>query len=336
MRRRVQLQTVLLLFIIALSSSTIFSVSARNYLQKTTSSIELSVNQTGVILLDPFGQQTKVNVTIHYTYGKLARPTGFPLPNRKQATPINISIDQQPSWCLVSLDIGSCEALISTFLLKKNQTFTFSAHLTIQCINQTARALQDGIIRLNVTAAANGNILTSSLFYDLRVSPTRFLLSQAIVNGSPLITMVYGEEKNTTLTVKNLGNTKTSYRIKPTTPSDVLNISFDKQPYAEDFVLDINEEKQILINLQSRTNEKQNQLQTLRFSITSEATDDSSDQGTPLNVALQVNLNAPTKKSGEFSFEHVDLIVIIAALLVVLPLIVVFILFLRKKKKRDE
>jgi hypothetical protein len=296
--------------------------------------MDLTVNQTGVMLLDPFGQETAVSLTVQYTYGRFARPTGFPFPNKKQPTNINITIEQQPEWCIVSLDRGIFEAPISTFFLKKNQTFNFSGNLTIQCINRSAQALQNSFIRLNVTAEVNGNIEASSLLYDIYVTPIRYLIFDTHLSSSPLITMEYGEEKNTTVTVTNLGNTKTKFRIEPTTPNDAFNVTFDQQPGYEEFILDINEEKQIHINLQSRINDDQNQLQILLFNITSQAAEDSSEQGPSQEVSLRVNLNAQAEKPDDISFEHVDFIVYIAGILIVLPIVLLLIISWRKNIKR--
>jgi hypothetical protein len=336
MKRSIHIQTILLLVLLLLGSTTISVVSARNYLLKTSSSIDLTANQTGVILLDPFGQETTVTLNIQYTYGRFARPTGFPFPNKKLPTNISIAITQQPDWCHVSLDRESFEASITTFFLRKNQTLNFSANLTLQCSSSIARAFQESIVQLNVTAEANGNIQASSDTYEIRVAPTYYLLFIADWSSPTAMLMEYGEEKNTSINVQNLGNTKTKFRIESTNLNNTFNVTFDQQPDYEEFILDIKQEKQINITIQSHTYYKQNQELILWFNITSQAEEDSSEQGRPKNFQFFIELNASSKKSDNLFDEYVQFVILLVVILTVLPLVIFYVISRRKKTKKRK
>lgn len=332
MKRSSCIVIILLLCILLVGTIPTTVVSARNYLLKTYSSVNLTINQTGLILLDPFDQEKNITFTIQYDYGRFARPTGFPFTNRKLPTYIRISVIQQPEWCHVSIDKEDFEAPITTFLLKKNQTLYFSGNLSLQCYSTSAPALQESVVRLNVFAEPNGNIQTSSSIYGIPVAQTYFLYFETKW-GSRVMSMEYGEEKNTTITVLNHGNTKTKFKIESTSLNNMVNITFDEQSDSNEFILDIDQEKEINISIQSHTDSKQRQEVTLQFKITSEAAENPSVQGLSQIQALFIELNPSSNKSDDLFFGNEQLIIQIGVNLIVLLIGILLGISWRKKTK---
>jgi hypothetical protein len=334
MKKTTSLLASLLILFIFMGCCSIMPVSARNYLQKTSSSITMMANQTETVILDPLGQQSTVQLTVTYTYGRFARPQGFPFPNRKMPTIINISISKQPDWCLLSLDRGSFEIPIQTFFLKKNQTKPLTVNLTMQCQNQSARANQANDIRFNVTAQQNGNIQSCQSVYNLSIAPDYFLRYTIITTSSRFITMEYGAEKNTTVILKNLGNSKTTFHIQPQTTSNLVNISFDHQQGMTEFSLDINEERNLTIMLKSSQIKGNPEAYTLLLNVTTHATDSPAVQGPTQDLILQVSLETP-EKLNTTSFDTSIYLVYLAAFFIILPLVILLI-YSRRKKTRHQ
>lgn len=98
-----------------------------------------------------------------------------------------------------------------------------------------------------------------------------------------------------------------------------------------EFILDIYEEKSILITLQSKTTSNRSQLETVLVNITSEAAEYSEEQGPLKEVTIFVNLNAPLTQKENTIFEHVDVLVIIAVILIILPIVILVVLSFNKK-----
>lgn len=333
MQRIAQRLTFYLFIFLIVQSLLISNVSARNYILQTSSTLEITseVNQT--ISIDPIGIPTTFELTIRYTYGRLARPEGFPLPSNKVPTMINLTIEEKPQWCIVSMDRGSFETPpIKTFLFKNNETILFTTNITLSSINETIPSSIEDTILFKVESEVNGNIASASSNFEVVISPKTLYNYEYLLKSSSTIDLFYNEEANLIIDFTNRGNEKINVNISAINPSEIVTIHINNEIYSNEFSLDLDEDKSVKILVHSISSDTINQsinqiLQLDFYDIDNQLLSELSDQ-----INLQINLNAPhiEKEEGESNF-ILSLIIGIVIILLIAPFV-----FLYQRYKKSK
>ena len=312
----------ILIIIILLQIGTISSIPARNYLLKTESTLDL-ISDEEKIILKPFVEQV-IPISIIYTYGRLARPEGFPIPSNKIPVAVNFSILENPDWCIISKDKGSFEIPISTFLLKKNESINLLSNLTIQIINTNIPAFKTGIIKCKVVSTENGNIKSSEAFLNVTIQVDMLPILELDVNQS--IELKYGEEKEVQFYLENKGNLNLSCDVSLVEVNDNLNVSFNKS-----IILPIGEKKGIPVHITNKTKENVNKTVYQKFQVIVNASDDESLKNI-LNkdFEIEINLIKQTLKEDEDN-GLLSILIYVVIILIIIP-IVLLIFYYRKKR----
>jgi hypothetical protein len=183
---------------------------ARNYFIPSTSKLTISSDNNDLGIVTPISEEITKNIQIKYDYGRWARPKGFPRPNSKESTSIEVSIFQQPSWCEISFDETQFSAPIGNML--QAGSVTFNATLIAKITDATADAFNEGNIIVNATAEENGNIAASYTTYELTIAPD-FVPSVYYTLSNTSISLKPGENTNLSIFVENKGNSKIEVEI---------------------------------------------------------------------------------------------------------------------------
>jgi len=194
---------IFILLLVLLLNVFCTSSQARSYLVKTKSSLTLTSNNITLGPVTPESGLVTSEITIKYDYGMLARPGGFPFPNRKNPTTITLVIESRPSWCEVSLDTSQFKVPIGSFLQKGS--VNFKTNLSAKISESTAPAFSEEKIVLNATAEKNGNIVGSSTSIELAISPDFVPVFDYFLSNRSIM-LEAGEEGNLSLSVENEGN----------------------------------------------------------------------------------------------------------------------------------
>lgn len=217
-------KNLFILFLLILINIICYSSQARSYLINTESSLTLTSSNINLGTLMPESEVATSEITIKYDYGRLARPQGFPIPNRKEPTTITLAIESMPSWCEVSLDKSEFQAPIGSFLQKG--TIDFNTTLTAKILPLNVTAFSQGKIVFNATAVKNGNILGSSNSIELIISPD-FVPGFDYFLSNRSIMLEVEEEGNLSLYVENDGNSDIIVEITANiTEEDIIAVGF--------------------------------------------------------------------------------------------------------------
>ncbi len=245
-KSRVGLTTLLvLLFIINMS---VLTVQARPYLFTTDSSLSLSASPTDLGLISPGTGEADSTLTITYAYGRFARPAGFPLPNRKTPTSIMLAVESSPTWCEVTIDALEFSAQIGSFV--QSGSVDFTANISAQIPAADTLANQQGIIVVNVSAAQNGNILSSTQQIELTVT-SGFIPAIDYTISNTTFELHPNEQQITTLQIENTGNTPLYVEAKVDhTHTEIFDITIP-----EPQMLDVDQDASISVTISARDNE---------------------------------------------------------------------------------
>jgi hypothetical protein len=215
---------IFILFLLLLVNIFCYSSQARSYLFNTDSSLTLISSNISLGTLMPEDEVATSEITIKYEYGRLARPQGFPIPNRKETTTITLAIESMPSWCEVSLDKSEFQAPIGSFLQKGN--IEFNTTLTAKILPVNVTAFSQGKIVLNATAVKNGNVMGSSNSIELTISPD-FLPGLVHYLSNQSLMLDAEEEANLSLFVENKCNSDIIVEISANiSKKDIVAVGF--------------------------------------------------------------------------------------------------------------
>ena len=195
------------------------SLSARNYLWTIESSLDMSIDTTTFEELTPDGAAETKEITISYTYERFARPQGFPLPNRKQPTAINLTISS-PEWCTATLDNDAVTIPVESFL--KRTTVNTTVTVTISA-TETAPAFNQGTITITADAQQNGNIKSSQASLSLTVIAA-YESDIVVTTSNTTFSMMEGGSTNVTILVENKGNAKINTQFTTTNINENLTV----------------------------------------------------------------------------------------------------------------
>lgn len=310
-----------------LFSTTLFisSTEARNYLLTTQSSITIEVDISNFGVVTP-GREVSTNITIIYEYGRLARPEGFPFPKKRMPTTINLTIESIPEWCSIKLDQGRFEVPVDTFLLDKSRTINLSVQLTARIDSLSAPAFERGTIRLNATAKQNGNILPSSVEYDIVIEP-QFIpaIDVNIINRT--IDLKPNGTKIFNVFIKNQGNARIIASLDYNkTDLEYLDISIP-----EEKPIDINEEITFPITIKAKKPGKEVDVtENIKFSISYHAFSDSTLEGRTLYLTIFANIEG--EKTDSISIDFAPIIAVIAIILIVALLLIIYVFYVKRRR----
>ena len=331
MKNKIIFSIVLMILLILFNYSISNNVLARDYIFQTQSSIKISSDEDDPISIDPFGLTRTIQLKISYTYNRLARPDGFPFPNRKLPTNINITIDEKPDWCLASIDRGSFEIPIKTFIFKKNETINLSTNITLQIINSKIDANTENNLGITVETNENGNIQSTSLMHSIKITPDPFLSIDSYLTPNSIINMFGGEERNITIKLKNNGNIQTKTKIESNNNFQFIELLIDGEKNFNEYITNIDKEKNISLNIRSFENITENQSILIIFNLTSFPSNDNLDDTFFDELQLEIKLNKNIIDDESEDLNLVNLIGIIALFLIILPIIIVY-FYYRKNK----
>lgn len=217
-------------------------IQARPYLLTTNSSLTISSDNSDFGIILPNSGTVTRNITVRYEYGNLARPKGFPFPNSKSPTSIELAVMDEPSWCEVEIEDQDFEADIGNVLQKKSIIFntTVSAEIT----SETIAAFSEGTIVINTTAMKNGNIVGSYATYEFTISPD-FIPKITYFLSNSSFSLKAGEQTNLSLFMKNDGNSKIKVEVESNnTMGDLIQISLPS-----DVEIEAGKNKSLIIKL---------------------------------------------------------------------------------------
>jgi len=223
-------------------------IQARPYLLTTNSTLTITSDNSDFGLVIPNSETVTRNITVIYEYGNLARPKGFPFPNSKSPTSIELAVMDGPSWCELEIKNQDFKADIGNVLQKKSITFntTISAEIT----SETIAAFSEETIIINATAMKNGNIIGSYATYEFTISPD-FVpkITYSLSNNS--ISLNVGEQTNISLVVQNDGNSKIKVEVESNNSmGDLIQISLPP-----DVEIETGKNKSLIIKLSALTKE---------------------------------------------------------------------------------
>ena len=201
-------------------------VHARSYIIKTDSSLTLIATPDDLGILTTVDELTTGTLTILYQYGRWRMPQGFPFPNRKSPTTINLSVVSTPNWCSVTLENTTLEATISSSFrdFLQGSTINLSLTFTAKLTTSSAPAFTPGTITINASALQNGNINPSSTTLDIPVQPSFFPAIETSTSNTSL-SLKPGETTNITLSVTNKANAQILVQVTTlSSPSEYINI----------------------------------------------------------------------------------------------------------------
>ncbi len=266
------------------------SSQSRSYLVNTQSSLTLTSNNINLGTLMPDSDVTTSEITIKYEYGRFARPEGFPIRSRKNPTTITLSIESMPTWCEASLDASEFKAPIGSFLQKGS--INFNTTLNAEISTTSAPAFSEEKIVLNATAVKNGNIMGSSISFELTISPD-FIpeINYSLSNRSLMLKT--DEEGNLSLYVENGANSDIVVEIIANiSEDDIIEVGFPSSRTVE-----VGEQVIIPISVKaiSTKNESRKDIDvelTLSYSPTDDPTIEYIVEGTSLSFNVSVSDDA--------------------------------------------
>jgi hypothetical protein len=322
MKNNKVLSCFFLFFLLILNIGLIQTISAREYLLKTESAIEI-IPEKDKILIKPLETKT-IPLTIKYIYGRLARQDGFPFPRQKKPVKMIINLTNQPQWCLVSIDQGSFEIPTKTFFIKKNEVITLKTNLTIQNINPHIPAFETCIIKCKIQTFQNGNIKPSSNAIEILIEIDK--ITDIEIDIDSTVDLFYGDEETLYLFLKNIGNLNLSCIIS-TEEDNYLDIKYDKNVN-----LDINEGKIIPIIITNKSRDNINKTIKQKFIITADAIEHE-DLKNIINKEFEVNVNLLNNTIGEKMDEDIiiPILIFISIIFIIGPIIVTY-LFYKKRQ----
>lgn len=254
---------------------------ARDYLFTVQSSLDITAEPNDFGNVNP-GATVTGTVTITYKHNRFARPQGFPLPNRKSPTTINLSIINPPEWCTVSLEEQSLNAPIDSFF----QDGSISLNTTISVsMQQDAPAFDKGTFTIQADANNNGNILESSNSLPVDVKPS-FQPNLAASLSNTSISLVPNQQNNITVTVENTGNAAMMVEVTTDTISRE-NYSLTL-PTAQR--IEIDGQKEFIINIKANEDIDKDQNYTELFTVSSYAVDSETSEASPIILSLSIDL----------------------------------------------
>jgi hypothetical protein len=263
-------------------------VHARSYIIKTDSSLTLSATPNDLGILTTLDESTTGTLTILYRYGRWRMPQGFPFPNRKLPTTINLSVISSPNWCSVTLENTTLEATVpSSFRdFLQGSTINLSLTFTAKLTTSSAPAFTPGTITINASALQNGNINPSSTTLDIPVQPGFFPAIETSTSNTSL-SLQPGKATNITISVTNKANAQILAEVTILSiPSEYVNIILPGLK-----TIDIDEEKRFQILFETNQSVDENiQNQTIILSIQYHAINDESATGTPVDIPLTVDI----------------------------------------------
>ena len=323
---RVRLFSIMILSLLVLSYlQNIPSVEARSYLFETDSSISIiaDTNDFGIVSIE--GEPVSIDIIIVYEYGRFARPEGFPLPNNRIPTKINLTLESLPNWCTVELDQDYFEVPIETFILQKNKTVNLTAKITASITSKKAPAFEEGLILLNVTAEKNGNVISSNAELEITLKPD-FNQEILISQSNKTIELSSGQEKNFSLIIKNNGNID----IIPEISYNITDSEYFEVIIPESSIINVDEEKTILINIiAKKSNESLNVTEKMSFNISYHASGYKNVKGT--NQVVLIDVTVINEVNSEISIELATIILVIALIILIVPLLILLYIYMKKK-----
>ena len=311
------------------STFIISNAKARNYIFTTESSLSIIPGTDEFGILEPEGSGVTTQINITYEYKRFARPNGFPFPNKKEPTKINLSIESKPEWCSVELDKESFEAPVTTFIRSQIRKVNFSANLTVRIISEKAPAFTKGEIIINATAEQNGNVLASSAKSTITIKPD-FVPNVTATISNLTLEIKSGEETNVSITVKNTANSKISAKISLNmTESDHLTI----YPPLNSNSIEINDEATFLVKISAHESDEEiNETQNITFIVTYYASGHETTTSNSLYLHLKTNIQSEKQVTGLFDFDFELIIMAMAIVLVITMLLIIYVVYRRRRR----
>ena len=318
-------KTICIAFFLLFAFSLILtpSLQARNYIWGVESSLALSADTSGFMELTPSVALQSSTITISYTYPSFSRPEGFPLPNRKTPTMINLSIIDAPSWCTATLEEDSFTIPIGSFFKGNmvNETTTLSV-----AVSDNAPAFSEKQITIQAVAATNGNVQGSEATVTISISAAYVPSVETSVSNTTL-SMKPGESKKIAVNVKNNGNANIRAQLSAENVNDSLTVNI---PTAT--TISKNQDVNFTIDISASESLEEKLVQTIVIDILTYATDDTTQEPTTYQVSFQVSVTPEEAENDILDLEPYVLGIALLGILIIL--VVSFVVVIRRRQLR--